>query len=61
MSAQSIFTVFYYYTPKSSNGQHESSFTIRAESDLVAFHIAAQQAQSRHPGCVVVVKEVRRR
>lgn len=58
---QSIFNVYYYYIPKSGGGQNESMFMVKAESDLVAFHVATQQAQARHPGCVVVVKEVRRR
>lgn len=57
----SIFTVYYYYTRSSDGGRHESTFMVKAESDLVAFHIAEQQAKAKHPDCVVVVKEVRRR
>lgn len=58
---QSIFTVYYYYTRNGGSGKNESSFMVKAESDLVAFQIADQQAKAKHPDCVVVVKEVRRR
>ena len=57
----SVFTVYYYYIRKSSGSRQESTFMVKADSDLVAFHIAEQQAKGKHPDCTVVIKEVRRR
>lgn len=58
---QNTFWAKYYYQREGSGSKHTTSIDVKAESELVAIELAKMQAAAKHPGCNVVILEIKKK
>lgn len=57
----STYNVKYSYNKPGSGSKSTSSFTVNADSEIVALELAKGQAQNKHSGYEVVIIELKKR
>lgn len=55
------YNVKYKYNKPGSRSGTITSFTVRADSDIVALELAKGQSQNKHPGYEVTIMELKKR
>jgi len=56
---QKRYHVKYYYQKQAGSGKNSASFEVRADNQIVALELAKIQAAGKHPGCNVVILELK--
>ena len=55
------FNARYTYSRPGSSSKTTASLQIKAETEEVAYRLAENQARGKHPGCEVLIIELKRR
>ncbi len=57
----SNFDARYQYSKIGSTARSSSSLQVKAETEEVAYKLAENQAKSRHPGCEILILELKKK